>query len=312
MKALITGGAGFIGSHVAEKFSKEGIEVFVIDNLSSGFLDNIPFIDKEHIFIKDVTDFNFVTELIKVYQFDYVIHLAAMVSVVETVEKPIESNQVNIDSTINLLEACRKWNSNLKKFIFASSAAVYGDLPELPKSVSQSYICPLSPYAIQKFSGEQYVKIYNSLYNVPTSCLRFFNIYGPKQNPTSDYSGVLSILNNKFSHNQTFTFYGDGEQTRDFVYIDDLVAALWMVLNHSCTNGLIYNVGTGHQTTLNDVFKAFENSYGYSIPVRYEPPRVGDIKHSLADIKPLQQLGYTPQYTISTGIAAYLDYNKQH
>ncbi|MCJ1655532.1 NAD-dependent epimerase/dehydratase family protein [Staphylococcus sp. NRL 16/872] len=312
MKVLITGGAGFIGSHVAQKFMNEHIDVHIIDNLSTGFLENIPFVKKENIYIKDITDYNFVTHLIKKEQFDYIIHLAAMVSVVETIEKPKLSNEVNIEATVNLLEATRKWNPNIKKLIFASSAAVYGNLPDLPKSVSDSKVFPLSPYAIQKFSGEQYAKIYNNLYQVPCACLRFFNIYGPRQNPNSDYSGVLSIMNSKFTHQSEFTFYGDGEQTRDFVYIDDLISALWLTVQSSETNGQIYNVGTGSQTNLKAVFSAFEKGFGYSIPYSFKAPRLGDIKHSCADITPLKALGYTPQYTIDEGIKAYLAYNNKN
>lgn len=153
MKALITGGAGFIGSHVAEYFMKHDTEVHVIDNLSSGFLKNIPFVNNEHIYIKDITDFEFVTQLIQKEQFDFVIHLAAMVSVVETIEKPELSNRINIDATVNILEAIRTYNPNIKKVIFASSAAIYGHLPDLPKSVEQSKPFPLSPYAIQKYAS---------------------------------------------------------------------------------------------------------------------------------------------------------------
>ncbi|RIM55579.1 NAD-dependent epimerase/dehydratase family protein [Staphylococcus capitis] len=310
MKALITGGAGFIGSHLAEKLTNEGIDVYIIDNLSTGSLENIPFIDNERFYFKDITDYNFVTTLIKQEQFEYIFHLAAMVSVVETIEKPISSNEINICATINLLESTRKWNHNIKKMIFASSAAVYGDLPDLPKSVTVSKVAPLSPYAIQKYAGEQYTLIYNHLYQVPSVCLRFFNIYGPKQNPNSDYSGVLSILNSKFINRETFTFYGDGKQTRDFVYIDDLISAIWMVANSEKINGSIFNVGNGIQTSLKEVFKSFEDAFGYSIPYSFKEPRLGDIKHSYADITQLKQLGYSPTFTIHRGINAYVTYSK--
>lgn len=207
-----------------------------------------------------------------------------MVSVVETIEKPELSNRINIDATVNILEAIRTYNPNIKKVIFASSAAIYGQLPDLPKSVEQSKPFPLSPYAIQKYAGEQYAKIYNHLYQIPCTCLRFFNIYGPRQNPTSDYSGVISIMNTKFINHSTFTFYGDGEQTRDFVYIDDLVNAISIVLNTTLTDGSIYNVGTGTQTNLKAVFKSFEKGFNYHIPYQFDAPRLGDIKYSCADI----------------------------
>ncbi|WP_057510038.1 NAD-dependent epimerase/dehydratase family protein [Staphylococcus simulans] len=309
MKVLITGGAGFIGSHIAEKFNNEGGEVFVVDNLSTGKRDNIPFIDEDHFYQNDVKDFELLEELVKVHQFDYVFHLAAMVSVVETVGKPVESNGDNIDSTIHLLEANRQHNPNLKKFLFASSAAIYGDLPDLPKS-TDSKINPLSPYSVQKFASEQYTKIYHSLYNLPTVSLRFFNVYGPRQNPESDYSGVLSILNQKFLNKADFTFFGDGKQTRDFIYIKDLLQAIWIVLEKEETNGKIYNAGTGAETDLLTVFKAFSDYFGYEVHYSFEDERVGDIKYSRSDVTPLKALGYQPEYPVSKGIAEYLEYNK--
>ncbi|WP_425254963.1 NAD-dependent epimerase/dehydratase family protein [Mammaliicoccus sciuri] len=309
MKALVTGGAGFIGSHIAKKLVENNIEVHVIDNLSTGKLENIPFIPKDNIHVIDITDFEFIENLFKNNNYSYVIHLAAMVSVVETIEKPVLSNKINIDASLNILDCIKKYNPNILKVIFASSAAVYGKLDGLPKSVD-SHVNPLSPYAIQKYASEQYTKMYNDLYDVPTVSLRFFNIYGPRQNPKSDYSGVLSILNQKFLENQKFTFFGDGEQTRDFVYINDLIQAFWLVLNNDTIHGEVFNIGTGRQTSLNDVFEVFKENYNYTIPYEYQEERKGDIKYSYADITKLQKIGYSPQYTIKDGIRAYLNYNK--
>ncbi|PTF23081.1 NAD-dependent dehydratase [Staphylococcus cohnii] len=311
MKALITGGAGFIGSHIAKKLIDNNIDVHIIDNLSTGDLGNIPFVPKNNIHIKDISDYEYIESIFQKNGFTYVIHLAAMVSVVETIEKPIQSNRVNIDASINLLNLIKEYNPNIKKVVFASSAAVYGKLDGLPKSVD-SLIEPLSPYAIQKYASEQYTKIYNDLYNIPTVSLRFFNIYGPRQNPKSDYSGVLSILNQRFLEKQKFTFFGDGEQTRDFVYINDLVQAFWLVLNSDEVNGEIFNVGTGRQTTLNEIFEVFQKNYNYSIPYEYEDERKGDIKYSYADITKLEKIGYSPSYTINEGIREYLRYNKNN
>ena len=311
MKALITGGAGFIGSHIAKKLIDNNIDVHIIDNLSTGDLGNIPFVPKKNIHIKDISDYEYIESIFQKNGFTYVIHLAAMVSVVETIEKPIQSNRVNIDASINLLNLIKEYNPNIKKVVFASSAAVYGKLDGLPKSVD-SLIEPLSPYAIQKYASEQYTKIYNDLYNIPTVSLRFFNIYGPRQNPKSDYSGVLSIINQRFLEKQKFTFFGDGEQTRDFVYINDLVQAFWLVLNSDEVNGEIFNVGTGRQTTLNEIFEVFQKNYNYSIPYEYEDERKGDIKYSYADITKLEKIGYSPSYTINEGIREYLRYNKNN
>lgn len=309
MKVLITGGAGFIGSNIAEKLFEKSYEVHIVDNLSTGNLSNVPFLKKEYIYIEDIRNHQFINDLLSNNQYDYIIHLAAMVSVVETIDKPVESNQINIDATINLLEAIQLNNPNLKKFIFASSAALYGDLPGLPKSVDDP-LKTLSPYAIQKLSGESYTKIYNDLYDIPTTSFRFFNVYGPKQNPESDYSGVISILNKKFESKSTFTFLGDGLQTRDFIYIDDLVSALMLILSNDETNGKVYNLGTGKETSLIAVYNAFKESFGYEIPVEYKASRKGDIKYSVAEISPLKELGFLPKYNIVEGIKAYTAFNK--
>lgn len=306
MKALITGGAGFIGSHIAKKFIDNDINVHVVDNLSTGKIENIDFLKKECFFQRDINDLEYMTELLKKEQYDYVLHLAAMVSVVETIDKPFQSNEDNITSSINLLESIHKYVPNIKKFFFASSAAVYGRLEDLPKTI-ESKVDPLSPYAVQKYASERYSKIYHELYNIPTVSMRFFNIYGPKQNPNSDYSGVLSILNKKFSNKENFTFFGDGEQTRDFVYIKDLVEAVWLVIHNEDSNGKVYNLGTGSQSTLNEIFKIFEKNFGYSIPYEYKEERRGDIKYSYAEISPLKELGFIPSYSIKDGVSEYLN-----
>ncbi|AVQ33857.1 NAD-dependent dehydratase [Staphylococcus muscae] len=306
MKLLITGGAGFIGSHIADHYHAKSHEVFVLDNLASGHRENIPFIDEDHFFEVDVCDTEKVTDIIKLHQFDVVIHLAAVVSVVDTVNQPVKSNKVNIDATLNLLETNREHNPQLKKFVFASSAAVYGNNPQLPKT-TQSIVQPESPYAVQKYAGEQYTKMYHHLYDLPTTALRFFNIYGPKQDPNSQYSGVISIMKRKFDNDETFTFFGDGEQTRDFVYVKDLVNAIALVVENSETNGEVLNVGTGNQTSLKDIFSAFESSYQKTVDYQFEPARKGDVKHSVADVTPLKEIGYEPQYTINTGLEEYLN-----
>src|SRR5699024_4352469 len=208
---LITGGAGFIGSNIAEHYHNENNNVIIIDNLSSGYIENIDFLTKTNFIKGDIQDTNFLNQVFDNYEFDLVIHLAAVVSVVETVENPYKSQKVNIESTLKLLSIIKEKNVNLKRFIFASSAAVYGNLEDLPKSTN-SLISPESPYAIEKFSGEQYTKIFNTLYNIPTTSLRFFNVYGPKQDPKSAYSGVISIMQNCFENDKPFTFFGDGTQ----------------------------------------------------------------------------------------------------
>ncbi|QHW36263.1 SDR family NAD(P)-dependent oxidoreductase [Staphylococcus ursi] len=311
MKVLITGGAGFIGSHVAEHFIKQQHDVYVVDNLSSGYRANIPFIDDDHFFHTDIRNYDEIESIIQTHQFDIIIHLAAVVSVVDTVENPEESNDVNISALVHLLELCRKHLSHLKKFIFASSAAVYGNETTLPKSIN-SHIQPESPYAIQKYSSEQYVKLYHTLYHLPTTSLRFFNVYGPKQDPQSQYSGVLSIMKNCFDHDKTFTFFGDGEQTRDFVYVKDIVQAVQVVLKQQASDGQVYNVGTSQPTSLLAIYKTFVSLYQKEIPVAFADPRDGDVKHSYADIEPLKQLGFLNRYTLQEGLDEYLKFEMNH
>ncbi|WP_019166319.1 NAD-dependent epimerase/dehydratase family protein [Staphylococcus delphini] len=311
MKVLITGGAGFIGSHVAEHFIKQQQDVYIVDNLSSGYRANIPFIDDNHFFHTDIRNYDEIESIIRTHQFHIIIHLAAVVSVVDTVENPEESNDVNISALVHLLELCRKHLNHLKKFIFASSAAVYGNEATLPKSIL-SPIQPESPYAIQKYSSEQYVKLYHALYHLPTASLRFFNVYGPKQDPQSQYSGVLSIMKNCFDHDKTFTFFGDGEQTRDFVYVKDIVQAVQVVLEQHTSDGQVYNVGTSQPTSLLAIYKTFVNLYQKEIPIAFAAPRDGDVKHSYADIEPLKQLGFLNRYTLQEGLDEYLNFEMSH
>ncbi|MBF2779556.1 NAD-dependent epimerase/dehydratase family protein [Staphylococcus saprophyticus] len=306
MKVLITGGAGFIGSHLAEHFNNSN-EVFILDNLSTGHRSNVSFIDESHFIENSITNKPLVQELIKKEKFDVVIHLAAVVSVVETINNPILSQSTNIDGTLNLLEANRKFNGNLKKFIFASSAAVYGNTELLPQEI-ESFIDPESPYAIEKYTGEQYTKIYNRLYNLPTTALRFFNIYGPRQDPSSPYSGVLSIMNSEFYNDGLFTFFGDGKQTRDFVYVKDLVQAISIIINKKEGNGKVFNLGNGRQSSLLEIFEIFEMLYGKTINYQFKSAREGDIKYSYAQIEDLKKMGYLPKFNIKDGLQEYINY----
>lgn len=304
MKILITGGAGFIGSHTAQKYFQEGNEVFVLDNLSTGKKENIPFIKDENFIEADISDFYTVDKIVKENNFDAVIHLAAIVNVVDTVNDPVVSNKINIDSTLNLLESLKLHSPKLKKFVFASSAAVYGNNLKLPNKVGEN-VNPLSPYALQKYAGEQYTKIYKELYNLPTVSLRFFNVYGPRQDPNSPYSGVLSIMRDKYITKTPFTFYGDGQQTRDFVFVQDIVQAIDLVINTDSTNGKIFNVGTGKSTSLRQIFKLYSNLYGIQIKSYIAEERKGDIKHSFADISDLVKLGYEPKFDVKLGLEYY-------
>ena len=308
-KILITGGAGFIGSTLANHLGKENV-VIVVDDLSMGKVENLE-MDRNITFIEgDVADSVLMEEIIRANQFDYIFHLAAVASVADSVARPVETHRVNFESVLMLLELVRKYQPNLKRIVFSSSAAVYGDEPTLPKK-EESIIRPLTPYPIDKFPAEQYVLDYCHLYDVPGSAVRFFNVYGPNQNPNSPYSGVISILVDRYKkqlagEKTSFTLYGDGSQSRDFVYIDDVIQALLLVANKEAALGQQFNVGTGKATTLLTLIQTIDQILETELALEYQPERSGDIHDSLADISKIQSIGYLPNYDVLSGMKSYL------
>ena len=308
-KILITGGAGFIGSTLANHLGKENV-VIVVDDLSMGKVENLE-MDRNITFIEgDVADSVLMEEIIRANQFDYIFHLAAVASVADSVARPVETHRVNFESVLMLLELIRKYQPNLKRIVFSSSAAVYGDEPTLPKK-EESIIRPLTPYAIDKFAAEQYVLDYCHLYDVPGSAVRFFNVYGPNQNPNSPYSGVISILVDRYKkqlagEKTSFTLYGDGSQSRDFVYIDDVIQALLLVAKKEAALGEQFNVGTGKATTLLTLIQTIDQILETELALEYQPERSGDIHDSLADISKIQSIGYLPNYDVLSGMKSYL------
>lgn len=312
MKYLVTGGAGFIGSTLVNRVSKNA-EIVIVDDLSMGDLKNIEGLAERQIqFVEgSVTDTDLMKRVLSNNQFDYIFHFAAVASVADSVARPVETHQVNFESVLNLLEFCRNYQNDLKRLVFASSAAVYGDEPTLPKA-EESVIRPLTPYAVDKFAAERYALNYATLYGVPTSAVRFFNVYGPNQNPASPYSGVLSILTDRYQkrlngEEVSFTLFGDGSQTRDFVFIEDVVDALLLVAESAESLANVYNVGTGDAISLNDVIKVYRDFLKTDLPIHHEAVRSGDIPASYANIAKLKSLGYAPKYTILSGIQAYLE-----
>ncbi|WJP98485.1 SDR family NAD(P)-dependent oxidoreductase [Macrococcus bovicus] len=308
MDILITGGSGFIGSHVCEYFYEKNTRLYVIDNLSTGSFENIKKFKKINFLQGDITDKEFMEDIFKKYQFDYVIHLAALVSVAESVLKPDESLKINLEATLNLLMLLKKYNKQLKKFVFASSAAVYGNLEKLPKNTNDP-VLPQSPYAVDKYAAERQCINFSELFGLPTTALRFFNVYGERQNANSPYSGVISIMENCFRNNKPFTFYGDGMQTRDFVYVKDVVQAINTVLFSEKANGKVFNVGTGKQISLQEIYDIFKELSHNEIQYEYAPERVGDIKYSYADIEDITKLGYKPHYDVIEGLRIYYENN---
>lgn len=312
-KYLITGGAGFIGSTLANYLLKKN-SVVVVDDLSMGKRENLV----ENLNLKfiegSVTDKNLMTEVLSNHTFDYIFHFAAIASVADSVERPLETHQINFESVLMLLELIRKYQKDLKRLVFSSSAAVYGDEPTLPKK-EESVIRPLTPYAIDKFAAEQYVLDYNHLYGINTSAVRFFNVYGPNQNPESPYSGVISILVDRYKKMQNnedtaFTLFGDGSQSRDFVFVDDVIQALLLVASNEDALGKQFNVGTGEAITLNDLVGVIDNLLEMKLPILHASERDGDIKNSVSDISRLKLLGYSPKFSIQEGMLKYLRFER--
>lgn len=306
---LITGGAGFIGSTLANYLSKEN-SVIVIDDLSMGKKENLNDCSNLNFIKGSVTDKKLMEDILSSNQFDYIFHLAAIASVADSVERPVETHQINFESVLMLLELIRKYQKDLKRLVFSSSAAVYGDEPTLPKH-EESVIRPLTPYAVDKFAAEQYVLDYNHLYGVKTSAVRFFNVYGPNQNPESPYSGVISILVDRYKKIQKgedtqFILFGEGSQSRDFVFIEDVVQALLLVAKKEESLGKQFNVGTGIATTLNGLIEIIDRTLGFKLPLEHEAERDGDIKESVADISRLKSLGFTPSFSVREGMKKYL------
>jgi UDP-glucose 4-epimerase len=310
MNYLITGGAGFIGSTLANHLSKEN-SVIVIDDLSMGKEENL--LESENLrFINgSVTDNKLMDDILSNNKFDYIFHLAAIASVADSVERPVETHQVNFESVLLLLELIKKNQKDLKRLVFSSSAAIYGDEPTLPKQ-EESVIRPLTPYAVDKFAAEQYVLDYYHLYGIPTSAVRFFNVYGPNQNPESPYSGVISILVDRYKKLQSgmetqFTLFGDGSQSRDFVFVEDVIQALLLVASKEEALGKQFNVGTGNALELNELIKVIDETLNITLPISYEASRDGDIKDSVADISRLKSLGFKPNFSIHEGMKKYLE-----
>lgn len=302
-KILITGGAGFIGSNLADALIKDN-EIVVVDDLSMGKIENLPKSHDLHFFEHSITGYKFMSDLLVEWKFDYIFLLAAVASVADTIERPLETHEVNQNANINILETIRINKLPLKKLLFSSSAAVYGNNPELPKKET-SPIDPLSPYAIDKFATERFVIDYGKLYGISTVATRFFNVYGPKQNPNSPYSGVLSIILNCVEKGTAFSLYGDGDQTRDFIFISDVVRALVMLMISNEEHN-VYNVGTGINISINQVIKQFEDILNKELKIDYKGDRRGDIKNSYADITKINKIGYSPTVDISNGLQEYI------
>ncbi|OQX51789.1 MAG: LPS biosynthesis protein WbpP [Candidatus Cloacimonas sp. 4484_209] len=307
MKALVTGGAGFIGCNLVRRLLKEGIKVRVFDNFSTGKRENLTDVDGDlEVFEGDLRDFAQVLEATK--GIEIIFHEAALPSVIRSVKAPNTTNDVNIAGTLNLLEASKV--NRVRKIIYASSSSIYGNSLELPKRENM-IPNPLSPYAVSKIAGEYYMKVFHHLYGIETVILRYFNVYGPYQDPTSEYSGVIAKFITAFLNNKPLTVFGDGEQSRDFTYVDDVVEANILAANADIS-GEVVNISFGKRATINNLIEYLKEMFQTNIKLKYTEPRAGDVKHSLADIsKAKELLGYNSTIDFQSGLLKTVHWYKQ-
>ena len=308
MRYLVTGGAGFIGSNTVDELVRRGHSVVVLDDLSSGKEDNLAEIRNKITFIKgSITDIEVVRKAM--HEAEYVLHLAARTSVPRSVKDPIETNKINIDGTLNVLVAAKELK--VKRVVFAASSSAYGETPTLPK-VETMQPQPISPYGVTKFVGELYGQTFGRCYGLENVSLRYFNIFGPRQDPSSPYSGVLAKFCTAFLEDTQPVVFGDGEQTRDFTYVENAVQANLLACEAPNVTGKVFNVGVGGRVSLNAVLRELAKITGKSLEAKYDPPRDGDIRDSQADISQAKEfLGYDPQVTFEDGLARTFEWYRE-
>jgi UDP-glucose 4-epimerase len=306
-RALVTGGAGFIGSHLVDELARNGCRVTVLDNLSTGHRRNIDHLidnlaDRIDFVEGDIRDTGLLDKVIE--GCEVVFHQAAVVSVTQSVQDPPHACEVNDLGTVRVLDACRR--KGVRRVILASSSAVYGDDPRLPKCEDMPPR-PLSPYAVQKLTGEFYASVFGELYGLETVCLRYFNVFGPRQDPSSPYSGVISIFMSKATAGQAPTIYGDGDQTRDFVYVKDVVHANLLAATEAAAAGRVFNVGTGTSIRIRELWALIGELSGFRADPLFRSPRAGDIRDSVSDIREIEEaLGFSPRVDLRQGLIGTL------
>jgi UDP-N-acetylglucosamine/UDP-N-acetyl-alpha-D-glucosaminouronate 4-epimerase len=299
MRYLVTGGAGFIGSNTVDELVRRGDSVVVLDDLSSGKEENLAESRNKISFIKgSITDLEAVRKA--VHEAEYVLHLAARTSVPRSVKDPIDTNRINVDGTLNVFVAAR--DAKVKRLVFAASSSAYGETPTLPK-IETMQPEPISPYGVTKYVGELYAQTFGRVYGLENVSLRYFNIFGPRQDPGSPYSGVLAKFCTAFLEQTQPVIFGDGEQTRDFTYVENAVRANLLACEAPNVSGKVFNVGTGGRFSLNQTVELLRKISGRPLEAKYDAPRDGDIRDSQADISQAREyLGYEPQVDFEEGL----------
>jgi nucleoside-diphosphate-sugar epimerase len=301
---LVTGGAGFIGSHLTEELVRRGHRVRVVDSLITGKRRNLDHISNVDFLEGDLADMAVATRAVK--DIDFVLHQAAIPSVPRSVKDPVTSNRANVDASLNVLVAAR--DAGVKRLVYAGSSSAYGDTPTLPKREDMP-TNPLSPYALQKLVAEQYCQMFTRLYGFETVTIRYFNVFGPRQDPGSPYSGVISLFSTALLEGRQPTIYGDGEQTRDFTYVDNVVDGVLRACEAPGAAGEVINVATGGRISLNELLRTMNLIVGTSMNAVYKEPRAGDVRDSQADIsKAKSLLGYEPTVSLAHGLEKTLDW----
>jgi len=304
----VTGGAGFIGSNTVDELVRRGDSVVVLDDLSSGKEENLAEVRNKISFIKgSITELETVRKAM--HEADYVLHLAARASVPRSVKDPLETNKINVEGTLNVLVAAR--DAKVKRVVFAGSSSAYGETPLLPK-IETMQPTPISPYGVSKFAGELYAQTFGRVYGLENVCLRYFNIFGPRQDSSSPYSGVLAKFCAAFLEGTPPAVFGDGEQSRDFTYVDNAVAANLLACETPNVSGKVFNIGMGGRVTLNETLAQLAKLAGTKLETKYEPAREGDILHSQADITQAREaLKYEPSISFEEGLAKTFDWYRE-
>jgi len=308
LKFLVSGGAGFIGSNISQVLIEQGHTVRILDNFSSGKRENLKSIEKDAELIEgDIRSYHIVQQAVK--GIDIILHQAALPSVPRSIKDPITTNEVNVSGTLNILEAAV--TGNVRRVVYASSSSVYGDNPELPKHEGM-LTNPLSPYAVTKLAGEKYCNVFSRIYGLETIALRYFNVFGPNQDPSSQYSAVIPKFIKAILNDEQPVIYGDGEQSRDFTFVSNIVEANILAATSDCESGLVMNCACHSRITLNELSESVNRILNKDIKPKYESPRAGDIKHSFANIELAKsKINYSPRINFEEGLKFTIDKFKQ-